>query len=91
MVIVDPARPSRVPAWTATGVAIAAAATAIAFGVLGAMDKSRVEAGTTSSQLTRREAEALGQQSNLRLSISLGAGIGAGASTALAAWLWAQE
>lgn len=90
--VAPPAPKVKVGALTATGVAVAAAVAAVAFGILGADSQSRLgNAPNGLSPLTYTEATALRDQSNTQFTVSVGAGIGAGVAATVAAILWGVE
>jgi hypothetical protein len=79
-------------AWVMTGLAVAAAGTAVAFAGLGLAARNQLEAAPGGvSPLSYSEAQALQQQSNRDFTIALGAGLGAGVSGVVAALLWGVE
>lgn len=82
----------RVGAWIMTGLAVAAAGTAAAFGGLGLAGKNQLELAPGGvSSLSYNDALALQQQSNTQLTVALGSGIGAGVSAVVAGILWGVE
>jgi hypothetical protein len=80
-----------VAAWTTTGLAVAAAGVAGAFGGMGLGargDLDKNEGGI--SALSRSQANALAGQTNTNFTVALGAGIGAGVLGVVSAILWSQ-
>ena len=80
-------RPSRAPAWIATGVTAVAAAAAVTFLVMGLSQKATLD-GAQPGQLRHSQAVALEQGANTDLSVALGTGVGAAAAGVLAGVLW---
>lgn len=82
----------RAAAWTATGVAIAAAGVAGTFGGLGMASKGRLESAPGGvSPLSYSDAVALQGTTNTQMTVAVGAGIGAGVAAAVATILWAVQ
>lgn len=81
----------KVVAWTATGLAIAAAGVAATFGGLGLSARGELDKNEGGvSALTRAQATQLAGQANMNFTVALGSAIGAGVFGVLAAIFWSQ-